>query len=233
MSKEEKQWGYKTFITPDYIMYSERWENVEKETRDKVELKFDTWSEHQIRWIEKWMEMQNNLADSIHKKYGENEDAIKLIFGIQEDKLILRRGMELIDILLWIQKCLLSGAYHQAIRELRYALEIMVQSYYLDTRHPQASLRCKMEILKELEDLRKYLTGQTIIEKTDLDNKEELKGLYKNLSGFVHPSLKEIQSHNEHFQFEFNEELFNLCVDFSNKVMDAIYNMAEKWITTL
>jgi hypothetical protein len=53
----------------------------------------------------------------------------------------------------WIEECIKGNAYHQAIRELRFMLDSLVQAYYVDKRHPTAKMQCKLEIVKELENL--------------------------------------------------------------------------------
>lgn len=208
------------------------WADIEEETRKKVGKKVFTWSEHISDWIDQWKELIE-----ISTKKPNAKGKIILTEKDFQTHLFPRRATELFKNLLWIQNCVLSGAYHTAIHELRYLMEMMIQSYYLDTNYPEASIENKLWILKALEDFKPYPTGTTIIDrcnfgeknkrKKDDLNKNELKDLYSKLSGYVHPSLTEMLSQYPYIGF--NEELFDLCVEFSNDVMDTIYKLTEKW----
>lgn len=204
---------------------SREYQNVRNETMNKVGDKITTWREHLSKWSKKWVELFRVFFGHETKEFPFLN--LRYAFGDELPQLFLRRSGELFKNLIWIQECVMSGAYHQAIRELRYILETMIQSYYLDTNHPHASGECKLEILKALESFKSYVTGTILIEQTDLDNKKKLKKLYKNLSGYVHPSPAEMQSQSAYTSF--NEDLFDLCKEFSDEVMDAIYKISEKW----
>jgi len=133
--------------------------------------------------------------------------------------ILFNRMIELQKHLLWICKCVHSGAYHTAIRELRFILESVVQAYYMDKGHPDSNLECKIEIIKEIE----RLVGGTLIDRTDLKNKDKLKKLYQKLCKYIHSSYEELQeiSHSK-ITFTYDKELFDKCYTFTNKVMDAI-----------
>jgi hypothetical protein len=200
------------------------YKKAEEETTKEVGDKIANWRETINTWIRKWEEI-------LFLQYDPDVPVwfVKpLIWAKETTFLFRRRGIELFKNLYWIQKCVMSGAYHQAIREFRYSLEMMIQSYYLDTKYPIDSLEKKMETLQDLEPFpKKRLTGGKIIEKTDLDNKGELRTLYLKFCKFVHPTLTEIQSQSP--EIEFNEDLFNECVDLSYKFMKAINEVIEKW----
>lgn len=190
-----------------------KYQNVENETMKKFEDKIRNWQEETNNWINEWYEM---LSEERWR-------------GIETPLLFVERGIGFEEDFNWIQHCVLSGAYHQAFRELRYLLEMMVQAYFLDTNHSDAMIETKMEILKALENLNKPITGCNFIDKTDLGNKKKLKKLYKDLSGFVHPSFKEIQS-KLYYTIQFNEKLFNDCKDKFTEVLNALKEITKSYI---
>jgi len=116
-----------------------------------------------------------------------------------------------------------SGAYHSAIRELRYVLESAIQAYYVDKEHNGVPIECKLEIIKEIE----HLTGGRLIDKTDLKHKEKLKALYGDLCKYVHPSYKELEpvisqgKVEPRIIFTFDKELYLKSVEFMEKVFDV------------
>lgn len=129
----------------------------------------------------------------------------------------------------WIRDCISQNAYHQAIRELRFILDSMVQAYYIDKEHPSTKMQCKLEIVKELD---RHYRGQ-LIEPTGLEHKETLKELYGELSGYVHSSYKELsalQSRSprelESLKFEQDPEMEKICEAFLNRAMDAVFFVA-------
>jgi len=209
------------------LVFKEAYERVEKETMSKAGPKISTW----INYIDEWINKHTELMQTFLKI----PPTTKEFFILSEDitQLFLRRGVELFKNLYWILHCVLSGAYHQAIRELRHSLETMIQAYYFDTNHPQTSIEVKMGILKTLEDIEKYPTEKAIINATNLtqNQKDNLKQLYKDLSGYVHPSHTAIQS--QYLHVDYNEDLLDKCEDFSKRVMDAIFELAENWIKTM
>ena len=120
-----------------------------------------------------------------------------------------------------INKCVRSGAYHTAIRELRFVFESFIHAYYIDKEHPDSKMVCKLEIIKEIE---KMLFGSKLIEKTDLKSKEKLKSLYSRLSKCIHSSYEELSAgkSDQPFLSAYDKELFDKCYIFKNEVMDAI-----------
>ncbi|WP_287588322.1 hypothetical protein [Candidatus Borrarchaeum sp.] len=200
--------------------FRKTWEFVEEVTLENRQDKILTWFDFVSKWIAEWYKLMKFSEEQLGEE-------INILPKGGNTQLFLRRGIELFLNLTWIQNCVLSGAYHQAIRELRYSLETMIQSYYLDINHPEASLECKLEILKELADLDRPITAGNVIDKSKLDNKKKLKKLYKELSSYVHPSFTEIDSGVTTTMFR--PKLFDLCLEFTNKVMNAIFNISKKW----
>jgi hypothetical protein len=83
------------------------------------------------------------------------------------------------------------GLYRNAYDEIRHALESFIQAIYIDNRHPKSSLVTKVEILKEVEGRREY-RAQSLIHQLVIGHKDKLDQQYKELSGKIHPSHKEI-----------------------------------------
>lgn len=128
----------------------------------------------------------------------------------------------------WIQNCISQNAYHQAIRELRFVLDSIIQAYYIDERHYNLEMPCKLEIVKEIEEWGGF--GGRLIDRTALRHKRELKNLYGELSAYVHSSHKElVQSRPKRakeiasLKFEKDIEMANLCVNFANRTIDAVF----------
>lgn len=149
---------------------------------------------------------------------------------IGENSLTFFRTLSLYRELRWIQSCIEQDAYHQAIRELRFILDSIIQAYYVDKMHPDSEMSCKLEIVKEIENWR---YGTRLIEETDLGHKEDLKRLYKELSEYVHSSYKEPDSSRPktakkiaHLKFERDSEMINLCVRASNQCIDVVFFVA-------
>lgn len=85
----------------------------------------------------------------------------------------------------------MSGLYRNAFDNIRYILESTLQSLYIDSRHPNSSLRTRIEILKEVEDKREY-RAINLIDELQIDHKDALKKEYKRLSQTIHPSHRNI-----------------------------------------
>jgi hypothetical protein len=126
----------------------------------------------------------------------------------------------------WITDSIDQNAYHQAIRELRFVLESMIQAYYVDKNHLGSSIQCKLEIVKEIE----CFYGGKLIGRTDLTQKNDLNKLYTELCAYVHSSYKELVSSMPRnskdiasLKFEVDHEMTKVCWDFVNRTIDAIF----------
>jgi hypothetical protein len=129
----------------------------------------------------------------------------------------------------WIRKCISENAYHQAIRELRFVLDSLIKAYYVDREHPDSDMQCKLEIVKEVEDL----YGSRLIDRTDLEHGKALKKLYGELCKYVHSSYRELLSTRPrdskkiaNLEFEPDSEMENLCQDFVMRTMDVVFLVA-------
>lgn len=182
---------------------------IRKETEEEIpEKDYVTWVEHYNNWIDLIRPFMSSLSE--FEKY---------------NGLLFFRFFELTKQLFWLHFSVLSGAYHQSIRELRYILESAIQAYYIDREHPEAMIGCKLEIIKEIDKL----IGGRLIDRTDLEHKNELKVLYSDLSKYVHGSYEELRPTIEEGELDyrvtlaFNKELFYKCMEFTNRVMDAFF----------
>jgi len=127
----------------------------------------------------------------------------------------------------WIQSCISQNAYHQCIRELRFVLDSIIQAYYVDERHYNTDMVCKLEIVKEID---RWGFGGRLIDQTNLGHKQNLKDLYSELSTYVHSTHRELASslpkkakQVADLKFEANVEMTNLCTSFANQTLDAVF----------
>lgn len=127
----------------------------------------------------------------------------------------------------WIQYCISQNAYHQCIRELRFILDSIVQAYYIDERHCNSKMPCKVEIVKEVD---RWGFGGRLIEQTNLRHKKDLKDLYSELSTYVHSTYRELisslpkkEKQIADLKFEADNEMKNLCIDLVNCTIDAVF----------
>lgn len=73
------------------------------------------------------------------------------------------------------------GLYKNAYHNIRYALESVVQSLYMDTKHPKADFQTKIEILDEVEDISNY-RGIKLLKKLEIENKDEIMREYERVN---------------------------------------------------
>lgn len=184
-------------------------QEIRKESEQEIpDGDYSTWVEHFNNWIDLSTPFMGSLSE----------------FD-KDNSLLLLRFVELQKQLFLLHFSVLSGAYHQSIRELRYILESAIQAYYIDKKHPEATIGCKLEIIEEINKL----IGGRLIEDTDLKRKKELKALYSDLSKSVHSSYEELRPTIEKGEvdyrvtFAFNKEQFYKCMEFTNRVMDAFF----------
>jgi hypothetical protein len=88
-----------------------------------------------------------------------------------------------------------NALYKNAYDDIRYILESIVQSAYLDMEHPNSNLLTKLEIWREIEGKRDY-RAQVLIGKLDLGVMGEHKALlekeYSRLSQKIHFGHKQV-----------------------------------------
>jgi hypothetical protein len=120
---------------------------------------------------------------SLSRIYAEN----KVINQKWEMALLEGCRCELIRIASHIVFLTINALYRNAKEDIRFMLEFVVQSYYIDTNHPNCSLDTKWEILKEIQNKREY-RASTLINDFKTGFKDDLNSEYKLLSADVHPS---------------------------------------------
>jgi len=182
-------------------------EEVVAETAEKTSPeKFYTWTEFYSSWIDLWKWLEQSLGDE------------------WLNSLLLWRATELNKHLLWLSFSAWVGAYHSAIRELRYIFESVLRAHYMDTKYSSLSMQEKLEKIKELETNKKL--GARELTKT-LPYENELYKIYQDLCKYVHPSSEELEpviktgKVDPNILFTFDGELFDKCVKFSSAIMDV------------
>lgn len=181
-------------------------EDAKEETEEKIskENRFN-WARHYNLWIE--------LVRNTYKEDEEHKNSLVNFYlsSIQKS-------------LVMIQYFVLRGVYRVVLRELRYMLESMVLAYYIDQEHPNAGIDCKIEIQKEVTE---HLYGSRLIDSLEnFDNKKQIKEIYRDLSDYIHPTLQELGRPEEfptRVTFKFNKDWFDRVLDYTEKVMDAIF----------
>lgn len=98
------------------------------------------------------------------------------------------RLLEFFRDLIWIQHSVLHGAYHSAIRDLRYSLESMVQAYIVDGEPPNAEMGEKFTLVAKLGE-EKFL--RDVLPKAKLAHEQAIRSVYRELSKYVHPTKEE------------------------------------------
>jgi len=83
------------------------------------------------------------------------------------------------------------GLYKNAYLNIRYALESIIQSLYLDSKHPNTDFPTKIEILKEVQDLPEY-RGVQLVKKLDIVHKKEIEEEYRKLSKKIHFTYRQL-----------------------------------------
>jgi hypothetical protein len=171
-----------------------------------------TWIDHFNNWL--------GIVSPLSKHLAEFDSLNSMVFF---------RAHEIMKNLGWMHACMLFGAYHSVIRELRYVLESMVQAYYLDYEHPNADMGCKLEIIKEIDKER----FSNLVDVIEIPEKQKIKVLYSDLSRYAHSSYEEIGPALEgdfisllsRVSFGFEKTMFKRCVEMTNRVMDVVYRV--------
>lgn len=117
------------------------------------------------------------------------------------------------------------GLYKNAYHNIRHALESIVQTLYIDTRHPYVDFPSKIEILKEVEDIPQY-HGVKLLKVLEIDHKEEImkeydriNKEYRNLSRKVHFTYRQLLVTSKDFMESSLRSTKTDCSEVSN-----IYN---------
>lgn len=175
-----------------------------------------------------------------YSKYPEEieiwEDTIKILWAIDEatksstDNIVDLKIMEWQRNMLWAMTAVYGAAYEIAIRELRFLIEDVIQSLYIDIRMEDTPLSSKIKVLSILDDSR--FSYYDVISKLRKDYVPDsvcnaAKKLYQELSGYVHPSEEVIRSSLEdgRFVYLFIEDIFQRCIALHKRTYDSVIVM--------
>lgn len=184
-------------------------EDVRKETEEHHGKEAYIWSEHYSNWIDIWKHFHECLG---------GERFLNSCLGF--------RLTQLNKELLWFWFECTSGVYDNAFRDLRYILESFLQAYYVDEGHQDATMECKLEILKEVD----RVTGRKLIDRLHVDGKykDQIKALYSELCKYIHPSYEEWKrliregKVDSKITFHYDKELFEESIRYTDRVIDVI-----------
>ena len=130
----------------------------------------------------------------------------------------------------------MTCSYYSISRQLRFMLESVIQSYYIDTEYPKIGMLGKLSVLKQMKRDRKAI-GRPLVNMTNLgsDVKEKIISLYRELSDVVHPDYQDYipfarpTEKEEYFNWISrlvllpNPKVANYCLEKLNEVMDIVY----------
>ena len=166
-----------------------------------------TFSTHGIDCAD-WTEFYNHWIDLI-------KSIIKIVSeDVQRQSLMCVRFLELNRDILWSLFATMVGAYENAIRELRFWFEAILQAYLVDSRGGISRLSGNVE----------RMTGNRLIGECNFSSpyNSKLRQLYGELCKFVHPTRKELDLdsvtprttfHYDRLSFERNRELHTRTYD--------------------
>lgn len=92
------------------------------------------------------------------------------------------------------------GLYKSAYHNTRYALEFIVQSYYIDMKYPDSDFLDRIDILHDIENKSSY-RGRALVRKLKLAStvKKEINNVYEKLHKKVHSTHKQFKYTAYHF----------------------------------
>ena len=179
-----------------------------------------------------------NQIDIIIEKLRKHIKSLnKKLYNKRESLLIAIRFVECFKIFKWIKVCLAYGSYNSAFRDLRFLIDSIIQAYYIDLNHFNASLKSKLEVLKGLSEYAKFYGSELINKITNLPNKQKLRDLFGELSNYVHASYEEskpfIDATSKKDVIDslkynrYDETLLKKCIDKCIEVSDKIIEIDE------
>jgi hypothetical protein len=122
------------------------------------------------------------------------------------------------------------GLYKNAYHNIRYALEFIIQSYYIDTELPNGNFNDRTRRLSEIENKPKY-RGTPLLNKLNIPSvlKEEIANEYTKLHKRVHSTSKQFVYTAYHFMDNHYTALYLDIIEVSKiynssvKMMDFFY----------
>lgn len=93
-----------------------------------------------------------------------------------------------------------SGLYKNAYHNIRYALEFMIQSYYIDMAFPDYDFSQRINVLKQIENNPKY-RGTPLLKKLNLNRilQKDIISEYTKLHKKVHSTHQQFLYTDKHF----------------------------------
>ena len=151
------------------------------------------------------------------------DSQIKKEKGERRNNLVFHRLTEWMSLGHWCILAGYSGAYETVARELRFLIEDVVQSIYLEEKLGNAQIEAKVRAHSILDDFRRR--GKEMIDRVISGQvKHVLNNLYGNLSGYVHPTAERIKEGlgGERWSWVHNETLFLKSLQLYTQVYDGI-----------
>jgi len=124
------------------------------------------------------------------------------------------------------------GLYKSAYHNTRYALEFIIQSYYIDTEYPDGDFLDRIDVLHDIENKRGF-RGRALVNKLELAStvKEEINNEYEKLHKKVHSTHKQFKYTAYHFM---DDKYHSVYVDYGEvsdiykllvRVVDFFYHI--------
>jgi len=122
--------------------------------------------------------------------------------------------------------CILGGAYPDAIRDLRFLLESVLDGFQDFAR--------QRDLVSSSEDRASYYSMIESLPMFSKQEKKEIKALYGRLSELSHPSLAHLnrllEEPSRAFVFTYDPHLFIECCSFTDQVTGVILSIVlETW----
>lgn len=146
----------------------------------------------------------------------------------RESDLVFARINDWIRISDWNCLAAFSGAYDSVARELRFLIEDVAQTVYIDQKMEEGEVQAKVQVHGELD--RKRKRGRYAIEKATKAvsatwlEKKMYDELYRLLCGYVHPTKEYVEkgTRGENVLFQYSEEDFSASLELQTEVYDTV-----------
>ena len=109
------------------------------------------------------------------------------------------------------------GLYKNAYHNIRYALELVEQSYYIDTKLPDSDFNERLDALFNIENNPRY-RGSALVNKLNLNStlKDLINSEYEKLHKKVHSTYKQFKYTAYHFMDDRYQSVYVDCSEVSN-----------------
>ncbi|MFW9996494.1 MAG: hypothetical protein ACFFD4_30905 [Candidatus Odinarchaeota archaeon] len=159
-------------------------------------------------------------------------DLLKNLHGIgldESDSLLFTRTIEYFGQVNGIFLSIISGLYHQAMREMRFLIESWVLAYYIDKKYPLDTLKEKIEVDDDSTNLYGNRLLARVFGPEKSDNKTKFQKIVNELNKVVHPSKKELKRYIKSVdgtftgpQFFYQKEMVDRCLVLLREVHDLL-----------